>query len=508
MNGKYRAYTLALMVMICVIIGFTFMMSASRLEDIYKEQTLLSIQETKKDFLKDSVSNLITDIDALRLDRTEHYAGLVNETSARFERMEDVTEEMFISIVTEYFDEQRDATPWTAIIWNQQLGVAVYNTSNLKVNSWEEILAQITEGLAAYQIVQYEGYQMLLGIEQEAIDREVKLLIHDRVHQMSFSEGGYIWVNEITNFEGGDGYAFRVIHPNLPETEGMLLSTEMTDIKGKYVYLAELIGIKAEGEVYNTYYFKKLDSEEVAKKLSYSKLYVPYNWAIGMGMYLDDLQSFTDKTNAESRALASRLILTLILFFTFVVLIGFGIQISIERRSFLMAKSQLENDANRDVLTGVFNRRYGTMVLNASFEDFKKLRHSTMIMMFDIDLFKQINDTYGHDFGDEVLISVSKSLQILIRSTDTYIRWGGDEFIIIFAGLQPEMAEVVCHKVIDQISAIHLSSGKATVNPSVSIGCSFFSIADKDFQDALKRADEAMYQSKSEGRGRFTVIRG
>ena len=205
----------------------------------------------------------------------------------------------------------------------------------------------------------------------------------------------------------------------------MLLSTEMTDEKGEKLYLAELIGLKAQGEVYNMYYFKKLDSEEVAKKLSYSKLYEPYNWAIGMGMYLDDLQAFTDKTNAESRALASRLIIGLILFFTIVVLLGFGVQISIERKSYLMAKSRLEDEANRDALTGVFNRRYGTSLMTELFEDFKKHGHSTMIMMFDIDRFKKINDTYGHDFGDETLIAVSRSLQILIRSTDTYIRWGG-----------------------------------------------------------------------------------
>jgi len=507
MNGKYRFYTLALMVMICVTIGLTFMMSASRLEDIYKEQTLQSIQETKKAFLKDTVNNLIVDINALRVDRTAHYSGLVNETSARFERMDDVTEEMFITIVTEYFDEQLDATPWTAIVWNQRDGEAVYDTSNLEVDSWEAILEQITDDLAAYQVVQYEGYLMLLGIEQAAIDHEVKMLIYDRVHQMKFSEDGYIWVNEITNFEGGDGYAFRVIHPNLPETEGMLLSTEMTDDNGERLYLSELIGLKATGEVFNRYYFKKLDSDEVAEKLSYSKLYKPYNWAIGMGIYLDDLHSFTDKTNTESRKLASKLIFGLIVFFTVVVLLGFGIQISLERKSYLMDKSKLVDEANRDALTEVFNRRYGTSLMTELFDDFKKHGHSTMIMMFDIDQFKKINDTYGHDFGDETLIAVSRSLQILIRSTDTYIRWGGDEFVIIFTGLQKEMAEVVCHKVTDQISTINLHSGVTTVKPTVSIGCAFYNTSDKDFQDALRRADEAMYQSKSEGPGRFTVIR-
>ena len=507
MKGKYRIYTLALMIIICVIIGVTFMVSAARLEEIYKEQTLLSIQETKKAFLRDTVNNLIVDIDALRSDRRDYYAALVAETSARFDGMADMPKDSYVNIVTKYFDQQATTETWTVIMWDTVSDEAVYNPNAIDEINWEATVECVESELAVCEIIQLGDLQLLIGIDQGLIDTEVKNLIHDRVHQMSFSEGGYIWVNEITNFEGGDGYAFRVIHPNLPETEGMLLSTEMTDEKGIRLYLAELIGLKAQGEVFNTYFFKKLESEEVAKKLSFSKLYEPYNWAIGMGMYLDDLQAFTDKTNAESRALASRLIIGLILFFTIVVLLGFGVQISIERKSYLMAKSRLEDEANRDALTGVFNRRYGTSLMTELFEDFKKYGHSTMIMMFDIDRFKKINDTYGHDFGDETLIAVSKSLQILIRSTDTYIRWGGDEFVIIFTGLQKEMAEVVCHKVTDQISTINLHAGVTTVKPTVSIGCAFFNASDKDFLEALKRADEAMYQSKSEGLGRFTVIR-
>jgi len=507
MKGNYRMYTLALLIVICAIIGVTFMVSAARLEEIYKEQTLLSIQETKKAFLKDTVNNLIVDIDALRSDRRDYYAALVAETSARFDGMADMPKDSYVNIVTKYFDQQATTETWTVIMWDTVSDEAVYNPNAIDEINWEATVECVESELAVCEIIQLGDLKLLIGIDQGLIDTEVKNLIHDRVHQMSFSEGGYIWVNEITNFEGGDGYAFRVIHPNLPETEGMLLSTEMTDEKGEKLYLAELIGLKAQGEVYNMYYFKKLDSEEVAKKLSYSKLYKPYNWAIGMGMYLDDLQAFTDKTNAESRALASRLIIGLILFFTIVVLLGFGVQISIERKSYLMAKSRLEDEANRDALTGVFNRRYGTSLMTELFEDFKKYGHSTMIMMFDIDRFKKINDTYGHDFGDETLIAVSRSLQILIRSTDTYIRWGGDEFVIIFTGLQKEMAEVVCHKVTDQVSTINLKSGTSTIKPTVSIGCAFFNTSDRDFQEALKRADEAMYQSKSEGPGRFTVIR-
>lgn len=507
MKGKYQIYTLSLMIIICVIIGVTFMMSAAKLEEIYKAQTLESIQETKKAFLKETVNNLITDIDALRTDRKEYYATLLTKTSARIVSLSDVQNIDFTVIVKKYFDKTFSLNTWTVVMWNTDDNVAVYNPNSLPDADWEAAVQRLSDELAVSKIIKHGPYELLIGVSQDVIDSEVKLLIHDRVHQMTFSEDGYIWINQIVNYDGGDFYAFRVVHPNLPETEGTYLSTNTVDAKGNYHHLTELIGIKATGEVFNTYYFKKLNSDEVAKKLSYTKLYKPYDWAVGMGMYLDDLQAFTDKTNAESKALASRMIIGLILFFTVVVLLGFGVQISIERRSYILARSRLEDEANRDALTGVFNRRYGTSLMTELFEEFKKHGHSTMIMMFDIDRFKLINDNYGHDFGDETLIAVSRSLQILIRSTDTYIRWGGDEFVIIFTGLQKEMAEVVCHKVTDQVSTINLKSGSSTIKPTVSIGCAFFNEADKTFLEALKRVDTAMYQSKSEGPGRFTVTR-
>ena len=127
------------------------------------------------------------------------------------------------------------------------------------------------------------------SLSKEQIDaiaiRRVSRLIRD----MRLIDDGYIWVNRIVNYQGGESYAIRQIHPNLPETEGMQLSTNTTDIKGNRPYQEELDGINKNGELFFDYYFKKLDSEKISHKLSFAKLYKPFDWVVATGVYLDDV---------------------------------------------------------------------------------------------------------------------------------------------------------------------------------------------------------------------------
>lgn len=121
-------------------------------------------------------------------------------------------------------------------------------------------------------------------IEAIAIKR-----IKDKIRNLHLIDHGYIWVNKIVNYNGGDKYAIREVHPNLPNTEGMWLSTRTKDIKGNLPYLTELEGIKKNGELYFEYYFKKMNSDKIAHKLSFAKLYKPYDWVVATGVYLDDV---------------------------------------------------------------------------------------------------------------------------------------------------------------------------------------------------------------------------
>lgn len=114
-------------------------------------------------------------------------------------------------------------------------------------------------------------------------------LVSRHIRELRLIDNGYVWVNKVVNYDGGDKYAIRQIHPNLPHTEGDWLSTNTEDIKGNKPYKIELDGIKKDGEIYFEYYFKKMDSNKIAHKMSYAKLYKPLDWIVATGVYLDDV---------------------------------------------------------------------------------------------------------------------------------------------------------------------------------------------------------------------------
>ncbi|HSN67316.1 MAG TPA: diguanylate cyclase, partial [Fusibacter sp.] len=275
---------------------------------------------------------------------------------------------------------------------------------------------------------------------------------------------------------------------------------------GNFPYLVELEGVNNAGEIFFTYFFQKLNSDVIAEKLTYAKLYKPYNWIIDMGIYLDDLQAFVDSTSNRSNELASKTVSILAGLLFLVVFVGFGLQILNERWSSRHTKNKLEAEINYDTLTKVYSRNYGAKALAKCLEASKKRNHIYTVMMFDIDAFKQINDCYGHDFGDIALKSVSGAVLKLIRATDILIRWGGDEFIIIFDGLRKEMSESVAHKVLETVSNVKLETNEGiAVIPTISLGISYFENTDNDFNDVVKRADLAMYHAKSNGKNQVST---
>lgn len=159
-------------------------------------------------------------------------------------------------------------------------------------------------------------------------------------------------------------------------------------------------------------------------------------------------------------------------------------------------------EASMDPLTKAGSRRVGEEFLKTVFESFRKGEPSPAILLFDIDNLKRINDTYGHSVGDRVIRSIAETVQTNIRSGDMLLRWGGDEFIGIFGGLSKESALPFAKKLLNAVSDRTVAIDAETINPTISIGISYFNEEDLDFIDAINRADRAMYQSKAGGRNR------
>lgn len=144
-----------------------------------------------------------------------------------------------------------------------------------------------------------DSCKIYAAYSQNARDSIVQEIVSNRIRAIRLINNGYLWINQIENFSGGDNYAIRRVHPNLPETEGEWLSTKFTDIKGNRPYEEELRGINDSGHLYFEYYFKKMDSDIVSHKISYAKLYKPYNWVIATGVYLDDVDSLIVRETAK-----------------------------------------------------------------------------------------------------------------------------------------------------------------------------------------------------------------
>lgn len=171
-----------------------------------------------------------------------------------------------------------------------------------------------------------------------------------------------------------------------------------------------------------------------------------------------------------------------------------------------IAFEKVVSEVNIDSLTKAGSRRYGTINLMRAFTDFEVNGISPAIIMFDIDCFKHINDSLGHDAGDRVLKELVNAVYKTIGNEDMLFRWGGDEFVAIFYEVVEENAFNFAGKILDTVSSLKIDVGDEMVNTTISMGISYFKDNDMEFSDALKRADQAMYISKAGGRNRVNVL--
>jgi diguanylate cyclase (GGDEF)-like protein/PAS domain S-box-containing protein len=161
--------------------------------------------------------------------------------------------------------------------------------------------------------------------------------------------------------------------------------------------------------------------------------------------------------------------------------------------------------AFHDVLTGLPNRTLFADRLNMAIGHAKREKNMIAVMMLDVDKFKEINDVYGHDFGDLILKEVAERLKNSVRRTDTIARMGGDEFIGIFTEIKKlEDIETIGKKIMEAFSNPVKVQGYPFLL-TVSAGFSVYPIHGQDLDSLLKKADFAMYEVKQGGRNGFKI---
>lgn len=158
--------------------------------------------------------------------------------------------------------------------------------------------------------------------------------------------------------------------------------------------------------------------------------------------------------------------------------------------------------AIKDYLTGLYNRRGFLELAEKEIERVKRFHKPTSIIMFDVDKFKEVNDTYGHEIGDHVLEQIALRGLKKLRKMDVFGRLGGDEFSILLPETKPIGAQVIAERLQNTMSK-PIMANTTSINISISTGIAAFSKETNNIKEMLLLADKALYHAKESGRNRI-----
>jgi len=484
LHKRTKQISLIIIIATCLLAGIFYVVSTQRISQIILDQTSTQMFKTKETFLKDTVNNVIHQIDLFRMSKTL-------DLESRLEQIED-----WLEVMDEKHPDANDFESnfeqyLRGIELNEQWFVAVdhlhLETDETPVFE-EETIVELERTI--------RNHNLIIAYPKARFDQDVLEFTRELIYRYSFEDNSYLWINQVLNYEGGDDYAIRLVHPNLKDTEGSLLSTHTQDIQGNLPFQLELEGVKSEGDIFFRYFFQKKDSLDIKEKMAYAKLYEPYDWIIAYGVYLDDINGFMEDVKTESQSLINRWIALLSLMLVGLFSIGLGLITYLERRIKVKETHALKLELDSDSLTQAYSRRALDFYLLNAFERYQNGEESPLFLLADIDDFKRINDQYGHIMGDKVLKLFASTIIERNRKEDRVYRMGGDEFIFVYEGVREENDELLVQIILDCVRGIDIEGIKITS----SIGYGRFIKVDNSAQDLINRIDKALYKAKNKGK--------
>jgi len=278
------------------------------------------------------------------------------------------------------------------------------------------------------------------------------------------------------------------------------------------------------------------NTKESSKKISYVKLFERTNWVIGTGMYNSIIFENIKNRQKLMKKNLDNTIYKVVIYSFFITSFSLLVMIFISRKVGNIIKKyknhlteinntlelkvknrtkELEDSKNklkemtlRDPLTNLYNRRYFESVIDELMSLTIRVKESLCLIMLDIDKFKNINDNYGHDIGDEVLKKLADNLLCLLRQSDVITRIGGEEFAIVFPNTSIDGAYKTSEKIRKAVENLEIKiKENILISFTVSIGIAVFDEnIDKDVHSILKRADIALYKAKDTGRNKVVIF--
>ncbi len=167
------------------------------------------------------------------------------------------------------------------------------------------------------------------------------------------------------------------------------------------------------------------------------------------------------------------------------------------------ASSELEKLVHTDTLTGLFNYRHFALVLEQELERTRRTGHPTSMILMDLDFFKRVNDTWGHESGNLVLRQSAELIKKTLRKIDIPCRYGGEEFAVILPGTNLPLAVSVANRLRNSIMSTPVDLGDEQIEYTASMGVDSYVMGDAvNAEDFVKQVDAQLYRAKDEGRNR------
>ncbi len=211
-----------------------------------------------------------------------------------------------------------------------------------------------------------------------------------------------------------------------------------------------------------------------------------------------------DRT-ARNQLMYSGLLLGVTLFCVVLIIYPVLRRRDVEKRELNKRARSLEMAAFTDSLTGLNNRRFFEKSLTGYLEEFNRSGNSLGLLVIDIDHFKKVNDTFGHDAGDMVLQKIAGRLQQVSREYDVLARVGGEEFAIIAPYSTEDDIEQIADRYRRSVEEMSISIGSAIIRPTISVGVATNADGQRFVHDLLKTADARLYEAKHGGRNRIAA---
>ena len=364
---------------------------------------------------------------------------------------------------------------------------------------------------------------------EEDIKKDVLLWLK----HYEYKDGNYIFIYDNTGA--------LIMHPILPDIVGRNLA-DLTDSTGYKFGQEYLKTIGNSSGVYVSYKWHDPETDTEALKIGYALSYNNWNWNVGTGLYMNSLEDMVVQRQNNLKDRLKTVTLRTIATVGFLILGSFiltfffarftvslfslynqhireasdklkdlnlSLEGKVKDKTFELEKKnkELEQIATVDSLTNIYNRRYFDFIFNKEWARHMRNKREISLIICDIDFFKQYNDTYGHQKGDESLNTVGSIIKKACkRPTDIPVRYGGEEFALILPQTDFYGAVKIAKDVQFELSNCNIKHKSSSVSEKLTLSfgvSSVIPLKGREYSSLIKNADEALYRAKASGRNRI-----